>query len=215
MRKTALTAAVLIATLSVGVGNRAQAEWPHDANWQPPKTLMLRATVYSIALEQDYAAGSDAAFKKLDGTVLYKASRAFVAAASIQGSARLKDGRMLMFGGRDNGEVRWKFSPHGYAVGSLGCRLTPFRSAAVDKRVIPLGSKLIIPETRGMMLPDGTRHDGVWYAVDTGRLIKDSRIDLFVGAGKAPLATVKRHGIGHLEPLRVHLSGAAQGCPSV
>jgi 3D (Asp-Asp-Asp) domain-containing protein len=123
---------------------------------------------------------------------------------------------MLMIDGSPEGEMRWKVSPHRYGVGALGCRLLAFRSAAVDKTVIPLGSKLIIPETRGMVLSDGTEHDGVWYAVNTGGDIKRGRIDLFVGAGKAPLAIPIRQGclrdhVGTLQPRRA--AGELHGRP--
>src|SRR6185295_18196481 len=200
------TLILLAVALSVG-GTPALGERPHATHdWQAPEpTLMLRASLYSIALEKDYPGAADGAFRARDGSVLYETSRAFVAAAAIQGSARLKDGRILMIDAKVDGQARWKVSPHRYAVGALGCRLLPFKSAAVDKRLIPLGSKLIIPETRGMKLPDGTRHDGVWYAVDTGSDIKQRRIDLFVGAGNAPLSIPLKHGIGHLEPIEVRL----------
>ena len=207
---------ILVAVaLSVGF-TPALGERPHGKHdWRTPEpTLMLRASLYSVALEKDYPDATDGAFRARDGSVLYESSRAFVAAAAIQGSARLKDGRILMIDAKVDGQARWKVSPHRYAIGALGCRLLPFKSAAVDKKIIPLGSKLIIPETRGMKLPDGTRHDGIWYAVDTGSGIKASRIDLFVGNGKAPLAIPIKHGIGHLAPIEVHLGGPMAGCPT-
>lgn len=174
---------------------------------------MLRATLYMIALESDYPAGEETIFRTRDGKVLHRASKQFLAAAALQGTAQLNDGRLLMFVGRDNGSPRWKLSPHGYAIGSSGCKLVPFRSAAVDKRIVPIGSKLIIEETRGMKLPNGKVHDGVWYAVDTGGRIRNNRVDLFVGAGKKPLSVPIDHGIKHLEPLKVYVDGQMQGCP--
>src|SRR5258706_2271954 len=208
--------ALLTVVLALSAANSTAAERTHRTSDESraATTLKLRASLYSTALERDYWNAKDGAFTARDGSALHRTSRAFVAAASIQGSARLKDGRMLMIDGRDEGEIHWKVSPHRYAVGALGCRLLAFRSAAVDKSVIPLGSKLIIPETRGMVLPDGTQHDGVWYAVDTGAGIKHGRIDLFVGTGKAPLATAIRRGIGHLETIEVRLGGTMQGCPT-
>ncbi len=207
---------VLAAVLALSAANSTAAERIHRASdeGRAATTLKLRASLYSIPLEKDYSNAKDGAFMARDGSVLHRGSRAFVAAAAVQGSARLKDGRMLMIDGRDEGEIHWKVSPHRYAVGALGCRVLAFRSAAVDKSVIPLGSKLFIPETRGLVLPDGTQHDGVWYAVDTGAGIKHGRIDLFVGSGKAPLATAIRHGIGHLETIEVRVGGAMQGCPT-
>lgn len=175
--------------------------------------LTLRATLYMIALESDYPAGEDATFQASDGKVLHRTSKQFLGAAALQGTAQLNDGRVLMFVGRDKGSPRWKLSPHGYAIGSSGCKLVPFRSVAVDKRIVPMGSQLLIEETRGMKLPNGKVHDGVWYAVDTGGRIRNNRVDLFVGAGKKPLTIPIDHGIKHLEPLKVHVGERMQGCP--
>ena len=173
----------------------------------------LRATLYMIALESDYPAGHEVSFRAPDGADLHQASKAFLKAAKIQGSAQLNDGRMLMIVIRKKGAPRWKVSPYRYAVGASGCKLVAFRSVAVDRRLVPLGSQLIIEETRGMKLPNGKVHDGVWYAVDTGGKIRNSRIDLFVGAGKSPLSIPIKHGIKHLERLTVRISTQTRDCP--
>jgi len=211
MRRIAL---FLVALLSLSTAADAATSKGPRADEKQPGTLMLRATLYSIPMETDYSGNADGAFIARDGAVLHRAPRAFVKAASIQGSAKLKDGRMLMTDTIDNGEARWKESPHPYAVGALGCQLSPFRSAAVDKTVIPLGTKLIIEKTRGMRLPDGSEHDGVWYAVDTGSNIKANRIDLFAGAGEDGLPLLLDRGIGHGGAIAVRLEGPTQGCPT-
>jgi 3D (Asp-Asp-Asp) domain-containing protein len=89
-----------------------------------------------------------------------------------------------------------------------------FRSAAVDRRLVPLGSELIIEATRGMKLPDGEVHDGVWYATDVGTDIRNDRVDLFVGAGRTPLAVPAKHGIKNLEPLKIRVGPKMHGCPA-
>jgi 3D (Asp-Asp-Asp) domain-containing protein len=186
-----------------------------DRDLNSPTTLKLRATLYTIALESDFPRLLDSAFVSLTGKVLHRASKEFVTDAEVQGSGELKDGRIVMYAGTDaNGAPRWKLSTHPYAIGASGCPLLPFRSISVDKRVIPLFTKLFIPETKGMELPDGTIHDGVWYALDTGSAIKRDRVDLFVGAGKAPLGVMKRQGIYHLTKLKATLLGRAADCPS-
>ena len=177
-------------------------------------TLTLRATLYVVAREGDYAQGQDAPFLTRDGTVLHQSSKEFLKAAALQGTAQLIDGRTLMYNGRREGRSRWKISPHDHAVGYSGCKLIPFRSVAVDRRLVPIGTQLIIEETRGMILPDGKRHDGVWYAMDTGGRIKNNRIDLFVGIGKNGLAVPINHGIRHLHSLSVRLGAQTKGCPA-
>src|SRR6185369_8766475 len=50
---------------------------------------------------------------------------------------------------------------------SLGCRAVPMRTLAVDPRVVPKRSVVFIKETVGLPMPDGSVHDGLWYASDT------------------------------------------------
>ena len=176
--------------------------------------LTLRATFYMVALESDYPAGEEAAFRTRDGTVLHQASPKFLAAATLQGTAQLNDGRILIIDGREQGERRWRISPYGHAVGALGCKLVPFRSVAVDRRLVPLGSELMIEATRGIKLPNGKVHDGVWYAADVGTAIRDDRVDLFVGVGRTPLAVPFEHGIENLEPLKIRVGAKMHGCPA-
>ena len=58
--------------------------------------------------------------------------------------------------------------------------LIPFKSVAVDPRLIQLGEPLYIPEFDGMVLPDGSIHDGCVRADDTGGGIKGRKMDFFV-----------------------------------
>jgi 3D (Asp-Asp-Asp) domain-containing protein len=58
--------------------------------------------------------------------------------------------------------------------------LIPFKSVAVDPRVVQLGEPLYIPEFDGMVLPDGSIHDGCVRADDTGGGIKGRKMDFFV-----------------------------------
>jgi len=65
------------------------------------------------------------------------------------------------------------------ATGSLGIKLTPNRSVAVDRKYIPLGSMLYIDAK-----VDGAKFDKIVMAQDTGGAIKGAiRADLFVGYG--------------------------------
>jgi membrane-bound lytic murein transglycosylase A len=63
--------------------------------------------------------------------------------------------------------------------GALGVPLVPWRSVAVDPKVVPLGSigRLVVP------LPDGSTFDALVIAMDTGTAITGAgRLDLFCGA---------------------------------
>lgn len=74
----------------------------------------------------------------------------------------------------------------GYKAGdSPPLLLVPFRTIAVDPKVIPIHSVVYIPDARGTVitLPNGKRleHDGYFYAADTGSAIECHHIDVFGG----------------------------------
>ncbi len=93
---------------------------------------------------------------------------------------------------------------------SLGCHVVAMRTAAIDSGLIPRRTILFIKETVGVPLPDGTKHDGFWYASDTGGAIKGKRIDLFTGNGAASMSPVQRLNQGQLTVTKV---GQFKGCP--
>jgi len=72
-----------------------------------------------------------------------------------------------------------------YGDGAAGYVVVPYRSLAVDPEVIPLGSVVYIPAARGQWvhLPDGewVRHDGWFFASDTGGAIRGHHVDIFTG----------------------------------
>jgi len=173
------------------------------ASRQSGVSTKLAATLYYAAREQDYDTGNPVPFRDVNGETLHMGSAAFKKAASIEGTAIFTDGTVLNYHKRIGGEVRWIRIRSKLGLDARGCPLVPFRSAAVDPSVIKLGSRLEISETVGMRLPDGGRHDGVWYAADTGDGIDGHRIDLFTGLGADSMKAVERHGIGHLQKLTV------------
>jgi 3D (Asp-Asp-Asp) domain-containing protein len=94
---------------------------------------------------------------------------------------------------------------------SLGCKLMPMRTVAVDPSVFPRHSVLFIKETVGMKLPDGTIHDGFWYASDVGRAIKGLRVDLFTGITARSMQAFRTLNLATLSAVKV---GTFEGCPS-
>lgn len=93
---------------------------------------------------------------------------------------------------------------------SLGCKVVAMRTVAVDTRVIPKRSVLFIKETVGLPMPDGSVHDGYWYASDTGGAIKGQKIDLFTGHGSSSMTPFRRL---NLSTLTVTKAGRFNGCP--
>lgn len=96
------------------------------------------------------------------------------------------------------------------ALDSLGCKVVAMRTVAIDKNLIPKRSVLFIKETVGLLLPDGTAHDGYWYASDTGGAIKGQRIDLYTGAGARSMTQARALNLASLTAIKV---GDFKGCP--
>lgn len=93
---------------------------------------------------------------------------------------------------------------------SLGCKVVAMRTVAVDKNLIPKGSILFIKETVGLRMPDGSRHDGYWYASDSGSAIKGKHIDLFTGFSTASMNPLEALNLATLTAVKV---GEFKGCP--
>jgi 3D (Asp-Asp-Asp) domain-containing protein len=96
------------------------------------------------------------------------------------------------------------------ALDSLGCKVVAMRTVAVDKHLIPTRSVLFIKETVGLKMPDGSTHDGYWYASDSGSAIKGERIDLYTGANARSMSGVKGLNLASLTAVKV---GDFKGCP--
>lgn len=163
---------------------------------------------YFMVLEADYDdLGSPAIAKAMrgepirDGWVdLYNTMGFFVgrfteyfaAAVRLEGSALMADGRVLSYAGKCDYGFGTCFdqldtSVHPFGRGARHQRkaegrrnLTPFKSVAVDPRLIPIGEPIYVPELDGLPLPDGSIHDGCVRGDDTGGGIKRRKMDFFV-----------------------------------
>ena len=93
---------------------------------------------------------------------------------------------------------------------SLGCKVVPMRTLAVDKSIIPRRTVVFIKETVGLRMPDGKAHDGYWYASDVGGAIKGERIDLYTGNGKSSMKPLMPFNLSKLSVSKV---GQFKGCP--
>jgi 3D (Asp-Asp-Asp) domain-containing protein len=71
-----------------------------------------------------------------------------------------------------------------YGDGSAGGGLVPWRTLAVDPAWIPMGTLLFVPEAVGRKMPNGQRHDGYFFAADTGAPIRGNHVDLFSGLSR-------------------------------
>ena len=123
--------------------------------------------------------------------VLAEVDKEFAKSLALQGTGKLKDGRLLNVAGQNNCDCDRKPCFHvieGQVWGTAGTGrpLAPFRTVAVDPKLIKLGSLLYVPLLEGRTMPGrapwgGFVHDGCVVADDTGGGIKGHQIDLFVG----------------------------------
>ena len=93
---------------------------------------------------------------------------------------------------------------------SLGCKVVPMRTAAVDGINVKRHSVLFIKETVGLPMPDGKLHDGYWFATDVGGGIHPGRIDLFTGKGRSSMLPMLHLNLATLTVAKV---GEFTGCP--
>jgi 3D (Asp-Asp-Asp) domain-containing protein len=96
------------------------------------------------------------------------------------------------------------------ALDSLGCKVVAMRTAAVDGIDLPRHTILFIKETVGLPMPDGSRHNGYWYASDVGGGIHRGRIDLFTGSGASSMSPLMPLSLATLTVVK---AGVFQGCP--
>ncbi len=121
-------------------------------------------------------------------TPIADVSAEFASQLAIQGTGKLKDGRVLNIWGRCKCDHTpcFKVTANQWGTAGSGHPLQPFRTVAVDPKVIKLGSLLYVPLLEGRTMPGrppygGFVHDGCVVADDTGGHIDGNRLDLFVG----------------------------------
>ncbi|MEJ7600171.1 MAG: 3D domain-containing protein [Kofleriaceae bacterium] len=115
-------------------------------------------------------------------------STEFASQLALQGTGKLRDGRVLNVWGNCNCEHSpcFKVTAAQWGTAGTGRQLQPFRTVAVDPDIVKLGSLLYVPLLEGRVMPGrapwgGYVHDGCVVADDTGGGIKGRQIDLFVG----------------------------------
>jgi len=98
--------------------------------------------------------------------------------------------------------VRWQRSAFPYGTGSRSNPLRPFRTIACDLGWVggsrpwvaggypEFGQELYIRAADGVVLPDGSVHDGIFTCEDTGGAVTGNHIDVFLGPIQGNMAQV-------------------------
>ncbi|HSN26551.1 MAG TPA: 3D domain-containing protein [Kofleriaceae bacterium] len=112
----------------------------------------------------------------------------FASQLQLQGTGKLHDGRVLNVAGRCKcgHSPCFNVTPTQWGTAGTGKPLQPFRTVAVDPKVVKLGSLLYVPLLEGRTMPGrppwgGYVHDGCVVADDVGGGIDGNQLDLFVG----------------------------------
>jgi 3D (Asp-Asp-Asp) domain-containing protein len=120
-----------------------------------------------------------------EGFFFSRVPERYACSLKLEGSGLMRDGRIVNYTGSCKFGYGTCFEqlditdfPFGRGAGLRP--LIPFKSVAVDPRLVRIGEPLYIPEFDGMTLPDGSIHDGCVRADDTGGGIKGRKMDFFV-----------------------------------
>jgi 3D (Asp-Asp-Asp) domain-containing protein len=186
---------------------KVQVEQPPPSD-EPKQVGQFSITFYYVIGEDEVVGKAKAANDNAEGTELAAVapepdlttiydpkcepiadvSLDFAKALELQGTGKLRDGRMLNVAGRCHCDRTpcFQVTPTQWGTAGTGKPLQPFRTVAVDPKVVKLGSLLYVPLLEGRVMPGrppwgGYVHDGCVVADDTGGHIDGNRLDLFVG----------------------------------
>ncbi len=173
------TAALLSVSLTgAGTGDASHYSWLGHSSEVPPNSTSLGTfipTFYRILNETTWPTGERTEeLLTRDGQLMARVTPAFKRQLDIEGSARLRDGRIVNIEDRVGGRMRYllvRGAPFG--VGAPGYRLVPYRTVAVDPRRIKLGTVLYIPALAGISLLSFAKTSS--DSVDEGRSSRDSQ----------------------------------------
>lgn len=160
----------------------------------------VKITYYWVVLEEKFEGEPDTPVFDRKGNEIGRFPKEFVRQLKIEGTGKLRDGRVI----NATGKGRFAFVDAAFGMGVKGYHLIPFKSIAVDESIIPIGSKVFIREAVGAKLPDGSIHDGIFYAHDVGSGIKGMHIDIFTGNGDRS-EVLQKAGIMNLKKTKIYI----------
>jgi 3D (Asp-Asp-Asp) domain-containing protein len=190
-------------------GDEDDFNFPVPTDSQRKKSLTLWATFYNIHRAQNGSSGNslldkagnslgpilsdrDWCFAALEGTVQVKNNSGEFVTYNFAGrGTNLQVNCSSFFPSLSSSVIqamnrsRFAIAKGSFGDGAGGFSLVPYRTIAVDRDFIPLGSVIYIPTARDkrFTLPSGetATHDGYFFAADVGGAIVDNHIDVFLG----------------------------------
>lgn len=184
-----------------------------SASAEPEKKLRAIITFYWVADESlsRYDGKQTATLRDTRGKLIAHTTPRFKRDLVTQGSGWLRDGRTIIYMKKVDGESRFRVVKSKYGLGTTGCQLIPYRTIAIDPHVVKLGSTVYIPQFKGAELPDGTTHDGMFIASDTGHF-RGAHIDFFTGVGAKSARPLTRTGHHSRSKVTVEVVSRSGGC---
>ncbi len=82
--------------------------------------------------------------------------------------------------------------------------LLPYHTLATDNKVHAIGDIIFVPKAVGLLLPDGTKHEGYFIVRDTGGAFEGvgaQRVDMFTGLDPDYSNVFQRAGFHHKAPM--------------
>lgn len=156
-------------------------------------------TYYYFAQETDYEGPDTDIYYRACSSRLSSVVTSFAKDVCVQGSGVMTDERLIHFAGTCTcGPSCLTGSPvcyniidrddYPWGLGANGEGTIPFRTIAVDRNVIELGTRVYMPEWDGVRIPEsddgklgGFTHDGCFIAGDVGGWINGYHYDFFAG----------------------------------
>lgn len=132
-----------------------------------------------------------------------KVTKGFKKRLTLEGTGKLQDGRLVTTAGgcKCGGPCFWvatkKFQ---WGAGVAQRPLSPFRSIAVDPKLVSIGQTIYVAELDGLTMPGaapvgGFVHDGCVVADDRGGGVRGKQIDFFAAKRSHYRSFFKRHKI--------------------
>jgi len=220
---------LMILALSCGIESFAKSQ-PSRKIFTPPEDIDLRdmsrlpdilPTMYYTPSEADvsckgrygrvtYKGHERATIRTPEGSVIATVCKRFERTLLMEGSAILKDrgeGKLAVnYGGKVRGEHRYYYLDRckfGEGVRRDLC-LLPYHTLAADNKIHKVDEIVYVPEAKGILLPDGTRHEGFFIVRDTGGAftgIGSERVDMFTGTDPDFDNAFKKAGFHHKRPM--------------
>lgn len=149
----------------------------------------------------------------LDGKLIATVCKRFSSILLMEGAALLADRGLgeigINYAGKVKGKARYGMldrCKYGQGVQHDLC-LLPYHTIAADNRKHKVNEIIFVPAAKGIVLPDGTIHDGTFIVRDTGGAFNGvgaQRVDMFVGTDPDTDNAFQRAGFDKTRSLKAY-----------